>query len=304
VMLSVSTRAHAFLESIPQVEIYFTTSLMMGDRTVEIPWRYSRLERPTRLEPIVLPDHRIPADYATASCKHESAVLKQSRHMRHAHEVWKEGTLIQRALMLSREGQCGIDTAKTNATDVIPVATMDRPDGYSHMYLSEFTLYSASVLNFYGSTHYFAALKSVGPPYSCPTFNAMLVDPLHPEPLLKQIFTWRSHLGRCGGDGRCMQAHEIVKLSLKRLTLSNSNPGGVAFPSNQLLIEPRHLRSDDLYAIAEGLHAKYAAMDLMITSSLSKSTLLHTSKSSDYSLRLAVYTKLTKNLRSTYPLQL
>ena len=79
VMLSVSTRAHAFLESIPQVEIYFTTSLMMGDRTVEIPWRYSRLERPTRLEPIVLPDHRIPADYATASCKHESAVLKQSR---------------------------------------------------------------------------------------------------------------------------------------------------------------------------------------------------------------------------------
>jgi hypothetical protein len=210
--------------------------------------------------------------------------------------------------MLSREGQCGIDTAKTNATDVIPVATMDRPDGYSHMYLSEFTLYSASVLNFYGSTHYFAALKSVGPPYSCPTFNAMLVDPLHPEPLLKQIFTWRSHLGRCGGDGRCMQAHEIVKLSLKRLTLFNSNPGGVAFPSNQLLIEPRHLRSDDsrpgdLYAIAGGLHAKYAAMDLMITSSLSKSTLLHTSKSSDYSLRIAENTKFTKDLRSTYPLQ-
>jgi hypothetical protein len=95
--------------------------------------------------------------------------------------------------------------------------------------------------------------------------------------------------------------HEI---SLKRLALSNSDPGGVAIPSNQLLIEPRHLRSDDsipgdLYAITRGLHAKDAAMDLMVTSSPSKSTLLHTSKSSDYSLKLAENTESKKDLRST-----
>ena len=73
-----------------------------------------------------------------------------------------------------------------------------------------------------------------------------------------------------------MHVHEIVKLSMKRLALSNSDPGGVAIPFNQLLIEPRYLRSDDsrsgdLYAFARGLYAKDAATDLMITSSLSKS---------------------------------
>jgi hypothetical protein len=83
----------------------------------------------------------------------------------------------------------------------------------------------------------------------------------------------------------------------------------LAIPSNLLLIEPRHLRSDDsrpgdLYAIAGGHHAKDAAMDIMISSSLTKSTLLHTSKSSDYTLRLAENTKFNKDLRSVNPLQL
>ena len=168
-------------------------------------------------------------------------------------------------MMLSRAGQCGIDTAKKDASDVIDIATMDRPDRYSHMDLSESTLYSASVLNLQGLPHGFAALQSMVPSFSCPTCNVMLVDPLHPEPLHKQLFIWQSHLGRCGGDGRCLQAHEIEKLSLKRLALSNSDPGYVAIPSNQLLIEPWHMRSDDsrpgdLYAIAGGLHASDAAV--------------------------------------------
>jgi hypothetical protein len=83
-------------------------------------------------------------------------------------------------------------------------------------------------------------------------------------------------MGRCGGDGRCTQAHEVVKLATKRLVLSNPDPwgGGVAIPSSQILIEPRHLRSDEsrpgyLYAIVGGDHAKDAAMDIMISSTLS-----------------------------------
>ncbi len=123
-----------------------------------------------------------------------------------------------------------------------------------------------------------------------------------------RLINWQTHLGRCGGDGRCLQAHEIVKLSLKRLALSNADPGGVAIPSGQLLIEPRHLRSDDsrpgdLYAVAGGLHAKDAAMDLMVTSSLSISTLLHTSKSFDYALRLVENKKFNKDLRNPEHLQ-
>ncbi len=69
-LLAISTRAHAFLDIIPQAEIDFTTSLVMGERTVEIPGRYSPLEAPTRPDPIVLPDLRIPTDYAGAPCKH------------------------------------------------------------------------------------------------------------------------------------------------------------------------------------------------------------------------------------------
>ncbi len=189
VMISVCTRGHAFLDSIPQAEINFTTSIIMGERTVEIPGRYSPLETPTRPEPIVLPDMRTPADYATAPCKHEFAILKQSWHVHQAHEVWGEGTLVQRALMLSRADQCGTDTAKTYITDVIAVATMGRPDGYSHMDLSESTLYSASVFNLHGLHHDFDALQSVVPPSTCPTNNVVLVDPLHPESLHKLIFT-------------------------------------------------------------------------------------------------------------------
>ena len=52
------------------------------------------------------------------------------------------------------------------------------------------------------------------------------------------------------------------------------------------------------------LHAKDAAMNLMVTSSLSKSTPLHTSKSSDYALKLAESRKFTGDLHNVEPLQL
>ena len=56
--------------------------------------------------------------------------------------------------------------------------------------------------------------------------------------------------------------------------------------------------------MARGLHAKDGATDLMVTSSRSKSALLHSSQSSNYALRLAENIKFTKDLSSTDPLQL
>jgi hypothetical protein len=61
----------------------------------------------------------------------------------------------------------------------------------------------------------------------------------------------------------------VLKLSLRRLILFNLDPGGIAIPSNHLLIEPRHMRRDDsrpgdLYAIAGGCHAKDATIDVLI----------------------------------------
>jgi hypothetical protein len=86
-MMTVFMRAHAFLGTIPKEEVDLSTSLIMGGRKEEIPGRLSPLEAPTRLDVIVLPDLRTPADYATAPCKHECTILKQSRHVRQAHAV-------------------------------------------------------------------------------------------------------------------------------------------------------------------------------------------------------------------------
>jgi hypothetical protein len=132
-LLAVSGRAHAFLGNIPQSEIDFTPSLVMGERTVAIPGHYDPLVAPSRLELIVLLDPRTPADYATATCKHECAILKQSRHVRQAHKVRESGIMMQRALMLCRAGQCVMDTAKVSTSEVEVVATMDRPPGYEHL---------------------------------------------------------------------------------------------------------------------------------------------------------------------------
>ena len=51
---------------------------------------------------------------------------------------------MQRVLMLSRAGQCGLDTAKANTSEVEAVATMDRPPNYKHLDLCEGALYNAS----------------------------------------------------------------------------------------------------------------------------------------------------------------
>ena len=115
-------------------------------------------------------------------------------------------------------------------------------------------------------------------------------------------------MGRCGGDGRRTQAHEVVKMAIKRLALCNHDPGGIAIPPNHFILEARHLRSDasrlgDLHTVARGLHAKYASMDVVIGSSISKYCLLHSSSSSDFALRLIENKKFSKSLRNPEPLQ-
>jgi hypothetical protein len=96
----------------------------------------------------------------------------------------------------------------------------------------------------------------------------------------------------CGGDGRRLRAHEKVKFAFKKLVLSNLNPGGCAFPSTSILIEPQHLRQDksrpgDIVALGMGAFLKDTAMDCVIISGLAKSCLSYQAKSSDFSLRLA-----------------
>jgi len=103
-IMEVGARAHTFLADITQSEMDFTTALTLGERLVEVPGRFVYLETHTKPEPIVLPDLRVSSDYATSLCKHECAIMKQARHVRHAYRVWTDNTVTQRALMLSRSG--------------------------------------------------------------------------------------------------------------------------------------------------------------------------------------------------------
>ncbi len=80
-------------------------------------------------------------------------------------------------------------------------------------------------------------------------------------------------MGRCGDDGRHLQAHEAVKLAVKRPVLSNPEPAGCAFPADSVLIEPLHLRQDqsclgDIYVLGTGLHKKDSVMDVVVTSAM------------------------------------
>jgi len=145
---------------------------------------------------------------------------------------------MQWALMLSRVGQCGQDTARASQSEVENVAMMDRPQSMAHMDLSESILYSASTLHLHGLPFKYASFESLDLLATCPAVcKATLLDLLCPEPLHKRLFTWQAHMGRCGGVGKGLHEHEVVTLAIKRMALSNPDPCGVAVPSSQLLLD-------------------------------------------------------------------
>ncbi len=83
-------------------------------------------------------------------------------------------------------------------------------------------------------------------------------------------------MGRCGGDGRRLHAHEVVKLAIKRLVLVNPIPAGCVFPRDYVIIEPTHLRQErsrpgDIYAMGTGMHMKDSVMDVVVTFALQRS---------------------------------
>jgi hypothetical protein len=121
------------------------------------------------------------------------------------------------------------------------------------------------------------------------------------------LFAWQCHLGICGGDGRKLQAHEVVKRTLRDLVLSNPSPGGVAFPTSSVLIEPLHLKKDrsrpgDIMALGRDVHRLDTAMDIVIASALQKSCLSPINKSSDIVLKAAEKSKFRKDLNSSKPI--
>jgi hypothetical protein len=121
------------------------------------------------------------------------------------------------------------------------------------------------------------------------------------------MFAWQCHMGRCGGDGRRLHAHEVVKRAMKELILSNPNLGGTAIPSSSVLTKPLHLRMDktrpgDIMALRRDVHRMDMAMDIVIASGLTKLCLSSSRKSSDFVLKAAESKKFAKDKRTCNPI--
>jgi hypothetical protein len=124
---------------------------------------------------------------------------------------------------------------------------------------------------------------------------------------MNKLFAWQCHLGRCGGDGKRLQAHEVVERTLRDLVLSNPNPGGVSFPGSSILIQPPHLRRDkfkpgEIMALGRDAHSLDTAMDLVIASGRTKSCLTSSCKSSDFVMKAAEKAKFMKDKNSVSPI--
>ncbi len=100
--------------------------------------------------------------------------------------------MVQRAVMLSRAGQCGLDTAKAGLRDVLAVATMDRSANYEHADQSESSMNNASTLKLHGLPYDYASFLNNDLPTCCCTCNASLTYPLQPEPNHYRMFMWHS----------------------------------------------------------------------------------------------------------------
>ncbi len=163
-----------------------------------------------------------------------------------------------------------MDSAHCHASNVKDVVGLDRPgceDGGSR----EAALFCAATLHRFGLPVDYARMKTKTLPESCACCNAPLWDSAIPGTRMDKLFAWQCHVGRCGGDGRRLQAHEVVKRALKDLVLSNSNPGGVAFYASSIIVEPPHLRRGrsrpgDILALGRDVHMLDTVMDLVIAS--------------------------------------
>jgi hypothetical protein len=194
---------------------------------------------------------------------------------------------IRQTLMRASAGQCGRDSALWSLQVVCAVATMNCPAALAHRETSEASLYCAATLHRFGLPLDYAKLDDFIFPETCSCCNAPLWDRGMQSSRADRIFVWQCPLGRCMGDGRRYQAHEAVKLAILRLALSCPDHAGCASPKESILIEPAHLRQDksrawDIYAMGNTLYRKDPVMDLVVISSLQKSCLTNTSKSSDY----------------------
>jgi hypothetical protein len=213
------TRTEALREPLSEDETMVATDLVRGTRTAEVSGWFD----PEKLDSVSEP--RLISDYNTAPCKHECIIIKQVRHAKKAHRVLSTINPVKHALLRATAGQCGTDSASCTMDTVREVAGLDRLGRGNHGEDSrKASLFCAATLRRFGMPLDFARLNAETLPEMCSCCKAPLWDSAIPGSRLDKIVAWQCHLGRCGGDGRQLQANEAVKRAMTDRVLSNVNP--------------------------------------------------------------------------------
>jgi len=223
----------------------------------EVPGRHSTEMLDGAPKAIKLPDPHLLVDCITTPCNHECKVIKLKRHARQAFMALSSLNPVKPSLMRATTGRCGTDSSAFHSDTVKEVAKLDRPGFGNDEDFSEATLFCAATLHKFGLPYDYAKLDSETLPGMCSCCKASLWDPAVRGSRMEKVFAWQCNLGRCGEDGRRLQAHEVVKWPFKDLILINLNPSGDAFPYSGVLYEPMHLpmdtsRPDDIMTLGRG----------------------------------------------------
>ncbi len=113
--------------------------------------------------------------------------------------------------MRATSGQCGLDSSHCHSYTVGEVAKLGDLGMGNQVESSDATLLCATTLHRFGLPYDFARLDTDTLLESCANCSAPLWAPAIAGSRLDKMFAWQCHLGRCGGDGKRLQAHEVIK---------------------------------------------------------------------------------------------
>ena len=220
--------------------------------------------------------------------------------------------------MLGRAGQAGKDSGNVNKTDMeadCAAGTYDKSNKratYTAV-TNENVLFGIATLNKFGLPYGPKLDMADRLPVVCDSCKSVLHRVGSTVPRWLRIWTWQTHMARCGGKGgQANKVHTQMKIAVRHHVFLSSVPAGAIYRSgNKIKYEERGLRPTDRTAPgdltapdpADPLGRKLV-MDTVCTSCLQESSLDESSCSGDYVLHQAEKGKFLTDTNSTRPIRL
>ena len=152
-------RAETALSPLSSDELKLASQLIKGHCVVEVPGKWNR---PTDAAPenIILHETRVLISFITAPCKQEVSLMKQTRHVRQASNLFNKMDPVRQTLLRAIAGQYGRDSAHCSLSTIRVVATMDCPSALAHDEILDASLLCAATLHIFVLPHDYARLEN------------------------------------------------------------------------------------------------------------------------------------------------